>query len=62
MAPPQNVIQQPSFFHPSTMATVIPLQTTSIRPLGAPLSVMPPNKLPLPRNAAASTGTDIRHA
>ena len=57
MAAPQNVIQQPSFFHPSTIATVIPFQTASIRPLGAPFgTVMPPNKLPLPRNASASTG------
>ena len=56
MAAPQNVIQQPSFFHPSTIATVIPFQTASMRPLGASLTVMPPNKLPLPRNASTSTG------
>ena len=53
----QNVIHQPSsfFHHPTTIhPTVIPLQTATIRPLGAPVSVMPPNKLPLPRNTSTS--------
>ena len=59
MAPahPQNVIQQASSFfhhHPTTIPTMIPLQTATIRPLGAPVSVMPPNKLPLPRNTSTS--------
>ena len=45
-----------TFFHhhPTTIPTVIPLQTATIRPLGAPVSVMPPNKLPLPRNTSTS--------
>ena len=53
----QNVIHQPSsfFHHPTTIhPTVIPLQTATIRPLGSPVSVMPPNKLPLPRNTSTS--------
>ena len=52
-----------TFFHhhPTTIPTVIPLQTATIRPLGAPVSVMPPNKLPLPRNTSTSaTGKSCR--